>query len=84
MITWIDDEVATVIDASTVELANFGTVGLLQGSVEPVAVEATPAELLPTGTAVRFEIDLEVTRERHRASGLVFRKDDGRFVPGRA
>ena len=83
MITWIDDEVAAVIDASTVELVNFGTVGLLPGNAEPPTADVSSVELLPPGTAVRFEIDLEVTRERHRATGLVFRKDDGRFVPGR-
>jgi predicted dehydrogenase len=80
MITWIDDTAVAVLDDG-VELANFGRVQLLAGEA-PALIPDDLDALLPEGTPVRFEIDLDVTRERHCAAGLLFRKADGRFVPG--
>jgi len=81
MVTWIDDELAGVHDPGTVELANFGRVELLEGNADG-SLGSSPLDVLGPGTAVRFEIDLNVTRERHRATGTLFNKADGRLVTG--
>ena len=80
MVTWIDDELATVHAPGTVELTNFGRVELL--SDPGAAFGASTVDVVSPGTAVRFEIDLNVTRERHRATGALFTKADGRLVTG--